>query len=551
MLKTLLIKNYALIQHLEITPSASLNIITGETGAGKSIMLGALGLLQGKRADTKVLYDAGTKCVIEGSFEITDYHLQDLFDELNLEYENVTLLRREIAPSGKSRAFVNDSPVRLEVLKVLSTHLIDIHSQHDTINLGENENQLEIVDKYAQNQPELDTCRHAFQEFRKAEAEYRNLVKQHEEYQREFDYNQHLYEELSKTDLEQLDVPALEKERELLENAEAIKSNLNECLEYLNKSEYAIEQHLKLTLQALGKVSEYSPALQELHQRLDSASIEIQDIAYEVEKEEETILFDQEKIETITDQLNQIYTLQQKHKVESVDELIALRESLREKVEKVLHFDEDLKRAKEYKEQRFAVFQEKAKILSATRIAVTGEIARQIISILIDLGIPNANFQITLSEGPPSELGTDLVEFLFSANRGIAPQELRSVASGGEFSRVMLAIKYILASKISLPTIIFDEIDTGVSGEIAIKLGKIMIEMAQKHQVISISHLPQVAARGNAHYFVYKDHSSHKTVSKIKKLSDEERIQAIAQMIGGDQPSQHAYQSAKELIMKE
>ncbi|PWJ41841.1 DNA repair protein RecN [Sediminitomix flava] len=548
MLKNLLIKNYALIRHLEINPASGLNIITGETGAGKSIMLGALGLLLGERAESKALFDQTTKCVIEGTFAIESYDLLALFEELELDFEENTILRREITPSGKSRAFVNDTPVRLEVIKQIGIKLMDIHSQHDTLQLGTNTYQLNLLDVYAGNQNLLAQTGEAYRAYQKVQKAYKDLLDEHQRVKDEFDYNQFLLKELTDAELDDLDQEELEKELEKLENAENIKVKLNESLDTLSRSEYAVESALKDVSLILNQLTSLSPQFEAIAQRTESAMIEIRDIAYEIESEESDLFFDQERIEQINDILGSLYSLQQKHKVKSVEELITVREDLQQKVDKVIGFDDDLAEMEQQKNECFEQLMIIARQLSEARKVHLPQMQDELNGHLHDLGMPNGRVVMEQSEQEPDVTGIDKIEILFSANKGREPQPMRSVASGGEFSRLMLAVKYVMAHKTAMPTIIFDEIDTGISGEIAIKVGQMMREMGKRHQVISISHLPQIAAIGEKHYFVYKDHSSDKTISKIRPLNEEERLQEIAQMIGGANPSEMAFNSAKELM---
>jgi DNA repair protein RecN (Recombination protein N) len=548
MLSRLSIKNYALIKELEINPSAKLNIITGETGAGKSIMLGAIGLLLGNRADVRVLFDEQEKCVIEADFRIGAYKLQRLFQEADLDFAEECSIRREISPSGKSRAFINDTPVNLEVLEMISTRLMDIHSQHDTLQLGTNEFQLAIVDNYAQNQNYRETYYQAYQAYTKAENTYKKLLSEAEQARKEQDYNTFLLEELNKIKLDEINQVELEQELEMLENAETIKVKLNLILSFLTNDEQGAENILRSAMAELRQLENYSLRFQQLSERVNSIFIELKDIASEVTREEEKTFLDEERIVQIKETLSVVYSLQKKHYRNSVDELITLRNELIEKVNLVLNLDEEIEKLKKQKEQSYKTLLEIAEILSNSRKEVTQKIEQEVDILLQDLGMPNAHLAIQLTDIEPQTSGANLVNFLFSANKGVKPDTLKNVASGGEFSRLMLCIKYILAGKTALPTIIFDEIDTGISGEIAIKVSKMMKEMAKRHQLVVISHLPQTAANGDCHYFVYKDNSSDRAVSKIKKLDEQERLTEIAQMIGGANPSPTAIQSAKELL---
>jgi DNA repair protein RecN (Recombination protein N) len=548
MLKNLVIKNYALIRELEMSPSADLNIITGETGAGKSIMLGAIGLLLGNRADTKVLFDQNEKCIIEGSFEVQSYKLKDLFEEEALDYDDICVIRREISPQNKSRAFVNDTPVNLDVLKKLGSYLMDVHSQHETLLLGNSDFQVSILDAYAKNSTILLSYKDLFKEFRMLREKYEEVVKNAEEAKKQLDYNNFQFNELSEADLKEGEQETIEEELKLLENSEEIKSKLNLMMQMMSESENSVDVNLKTISKYLEQISSFSKTYETLHARLTAAFIEIKDISDELEKEEASVEFGQEKIEQIQERLSKIYTLQKKHQVNSIAELLQIQTALEAKVNMVLDMDEEIKNLKNKLDTTHKNLLSKGEELSKSRSKVNNKIKEELEALLKEVGMINATVKINQEKTEPTSNGMDDISFLFSANKGIAPQELKNVASGGEFSRLMLCIKYILANKTSLPTIIFDEIDTGISGEIAIKVGKMMKQMAKSHQVIAISHLPQIAAQGSAHYFVYKDDSSSRAVSRIKKLSADERIKEIAQMIGGEKPSDSAIKNAKELL---
>lgn len=548
MLTDLYIKNYALIEELQMKPHESLNIITGETGAGKSIMLGAIGLLLGNRADTKALLNTEEKCVVEASFLIWAYHLQEEFNDLDLDYQDHTTIRREISPNGKSRAFVNDTPVTLDTLKIIGSKLIDVHSQHDNLLLGDNLYQLKIVDIYADNEAELLKYQTLYKAYSQAKNQYQKLQTEYKEFQKEYDYNHFLWDELTKANLQAGEQQELENELQILERSEEVKTKLNRALAFLSQSEQSALDELKVVVNGLASIADLSTVFGELHQRLDSCRIELQDIAKEIEREEEHIEFSPQRIEEVNGRLSLIYNLQKKHQVASVDELLKIQADLGDKVRKVQNFDEELANAKANMQQAENEMLTQAKTLSDTRYAVIEGIEQAIKSLLGDLGMPNATIKITIDKVEPNQDGFDLVNLLFSANKGIAPQEISRVASGGEFSRLMLAIKYVLAGKTALPTIIFDEIDTGISGEIALKMGNMFKQMSGKHQLIAISHLHQIAAKGNHHYFVYKDDTAERTVSRIKQLNDDERVYTIAQMISGATPSESAIMSAKELL---
>ncbi|UII21431.1 DNA repair protein RecN [Fulvivirga ligni] len=548
MLKHLLIKNYALIQHLEISPSKNLNIITGETGAGKSIMLGAVGLLLGKRADTKSLLDENSKCVIEGQFDVSGYQLEKVFDEEDLDYESTSVFRREISPSGKSRAFINDTPVTLDVIKKIASRLMDVHSQHETLHLGQHNYQLAFVDAYAGTTTLRQTYRSKFSAYKNALKKLDALKKENAEVGKEADFNNFLLEELVKAKLKAGEQEELEASMEVMEHAEEIKTKLNESISALSDSEFAAISNLQQAKVLIGQLKKYSKNYDALSERLESTFIELQDIIGELEKEEGAVEFDPEQTQLTQERLSLIYQLQQKHQVDNVDELLKIQADLESKADRFNNLDEEIQEAEDQVNTLKEAAQKEAESLSSKRQKVFNNLEKELMQLLAQVGIPDASISITNETIALSDHGIDQINILFSANKGIAPQELSKSASGGEFSRLMFCVKYILADKISMPTIIFDEIDTGVSGEIALKLGNMMKKMAENHQVITISHLPQVAAKGNKHYFVYKDSSSDKAISKIKALEESERVEAIAKMIGGDKPSEIAFESAKELL---
>ncbi len=529
-------------------PDKELNIITGETGAGKSIMLGALGLLLGNRADTKTLFNENEKCVIEGSFDLKDYELAPAFNEEELDYEETCIIRREISPSGKSRAFINDTPVNLDTLRKIGTHLMDIHSQHDTLQLGSNDYQLSILDAYARTGAGLKQYEEQFRQYRKAEEAYRKLVSESASSKKELDYNSFLLDELVNAKLRAGEQDELEDSLNLLENAEDVKVKLNASVDLLSESEYAVNSTLRTVVSQIGTISSLSEKYAAIHQRLESCLIELKDIVSEVESEEADVEFDPAKIDLVNERLSVLYNLQQKHGVKSIDELLAIQDELDAKVSKVLNLDEEIAEAKAKVDTSYQTLIQIAEQLSQTRVKVIPAIEGELKNLLAEVGMPNAAVKITHTTIKPTNSGIDEIHFLFTANKGIAPQELKSVASGGEFSRLMFCVKYVLADKTALPTIIFDEIDTGISGNIAMKLGKMMQDMARKHQVITITHSHQIAAKGQAHYFVFKDNSSTRTVSRIRRLTEQGRVNEIARMIGGEPPSEAAIRNAREFL---
>lgn len=548
MLKHLTIKNYALIKVLEMEPSAHLNVITGETGAGKSIMLGAIGLLMGNRADTKVMWDENEKCVIEGVFDVKSYKLRSLFREQDLDYADETVIRREISPGGKSRAFINDTPVTLETMRRLGNHLMDIHSQHETLELGNQSFQLQLIDAFAENLEIRESYRQAWSSFLTAKKKYDQLTNEAVTLREEADYTQFQLDELTKADLSENEQEELEKELKIMEHAGEIKTRFHSILQLLNDSEVSARHTLAEVRNHLLSISSFSSNYESLYQRLESVRLEMEDIAGEIEKEEMHVDFDPERAEFVKERLSTLYRLLKKHRMNDVKELLELQESLEKKALVTSHLDEALAQAKQGMDAAQSEVNSLASALRESRQKAFNPLRRQIVKLLQELGIPEANLSIVSADTAPGPSGSDKVDILFSANKGIAPRPLAQVASGGEFSRLMFCIKYVMAEKSAMPTLVLDEIDNGVSGEIAMKLGNLMMNMASGHQLITISHLPQIAAKGHAHYFVYKDNSAKKTVSSIKRLSEDERVEEIAKMIGGDRPSKIALQNAQELL---
>jgi DNA repair protein RecN (Recombination protein N) len=550
MLQHLTIKNYALIRHLELQPSKGLNVITGETGAGKSIMLGALGLLMGNRADTKVLWDENEKCIIEATYGIREYRLKSFFKSNDLDYDDTTVIRREISPAGKSRAFINDTPVTLDVLRSIGNLLMDVHSQHETLQLGNQSFQLSLIDSFAGNQKVLDEYQQSWATFLEVKHAFEKLSADASQLREESDYIKFQLDELVKADLDILDQSSLESELKVMEHAEEIKNRFNTILDLLNRSDLNAGTILSEVKANLHQVSGFSNAYEALYKRLESVKIEIEDIADEIEREESVVEFDPQKTLVIQEKLSILYRLLKKHHASNIDELIALRENLSEKNELTSNLDEALVKAEQTFKTAEKDILEKGQKLSATRKKVFEPICVQVTKLLKSLGIPNATLSIDGQQITAGPSGLDKVEILFSANKGISVRPLAQVASGGEFSRLMFAIKYIMAEKTSMPTLILDEIDNGVSGEIAIQLGNMMMEMSEGHQLITITHLPQIAAKGESHYFVFKDNSDSKTVSTIKRLTDPERVEEIAKMIGGSKPSKIALENAQELLAR-
>ncbi len=548
MLQQLSISNYALIKELSISPDKGLNIITGETGAGKSIMLGALGLLLGKRADTKVLFDNSRKCVIEGTFDISDYWLKALFDEFDVDYDEECIVRREISSSGKSRAFVNDGVVNLDFLKQLGASLMDIHSQHDTLLLGSNAFQLNLIDAFAQNTELKDSYNQQYQTYQEKKDIHGKLVEESAELRKEADYNQFLFDELEKGAFQSGEQDELEADLSKLENAEEIKTRLNEALTIIDQADFNINSFVLDLKNALGQISSYSDSYDTLRDRVESTLIELKDITGELEQEEATVEYDPARTEEVQDRLSLLYKLQQKHQVSDIDGLLKIQEELSDKVLRVENLDDAIEAADKARIKALEKLNSLGDKLSATRKKIFKPFQTQIAELLAGLGMPNARLVIDHKSQEPGPNGKDHINLLFSANKGVDPQPLKTAASGGEFSRLMFAVKYILADKTALPTIVFDEIDAGISGEVAMQMAQMMTVMAENHQVMSITHLPQIAAKGSSHYFVFKDDAGNATASGIRKLNEEERLLEIAQMIGGKSPSDKTIESAKELL---
>lgn len=548
MLTHLIIKNYALIKHLELSPSPKLNVITGETGAGKSIMLGAIGLLLGNRADTKTLWDENEKCVTEGTFDLSAYKLKELFESEDLDYQSQTTIRREINPHGKSRAFVNDTPVTLEVMRKIGSRLMDIHSQHETLELGSKSFQLELVDSFAANSKLKEQYTVIWKKFVHAKEAHNVLLIESETLKKESDFILFQLDELTKAGLHEGEREQLESSLKIMEHAEEIKSNFNSILEQLGRSENSVSSSLGSIRTQLQSVASFSEEFEQLLQRFESARIELNDILYELEQAEEKIEFDPLNTEKTKDRLSAMYQLLQKHRLKEVSQLIALKDSLQEKADKFLNLDQAVSQSEEAVRQLQAELNRSAEALSKSRQKAVGPLSKHLTLLLKELGMPDTQLSIDQSVVAPGPRGTDSMEILFSANKGILPRPLAQVASGGEFSRLMFSIKYVMAEKAALPTLILDEIDSGVSGEIAIRLGDRMREMAQRHQVISISHLPQIASKADAHFFVFKDNSASRTITSIKKLNQPERVAEIAQMIGGAKPSAKAVENAREML---
>ena len=549
MLVSISIKNYALINELHIDFSSGLSIITGETGAGKSILLGALGLVLGNRADSSSLKNTTTKCVVEAIISIDTYNLQDFFETEDIDYESNTILRREILPSGKSRAFVNDTPVTLLVLTALRARLIDIHSQHQTLQVSDQKFQFQLMDAVANNESKLASYKSGLASYTKEKKRLEEIQLAQREASLQYDYNSHLYNELLEAKLIEDEQELLEEKLDKINNVEEIKQNLSEALQLTTDENIGIQNLLFSLEQKLAKIASYSGEYQELLDRISSVKIESDDIIGEIETAYESVDFNPTEAEQLNDRLQLIYNLQKKHYVNTISELLTIQSELFKKVNTVENAEQSLLDQETIVKGIANKLDAVALKISDARSKIILKLSKQLADILADLGMPHARFQIknTLSENYYKN-GKDSLEFLFSANKGGQYGELKKVASGGELSRVMLAIKKILSENSQLPTIIFDEIDSGVSGEISNKMAHIMSKMSQKMQVITITHLPQIAAKGNQHYKVFKEEVNNITITNLKQLSEDERIVEIAEMLSGKNISDSALTHAKELL---
>lgn len=549
MLTQLSINNYALINKLSIDFSSGLSIITGETGAGKSILLGALGLVLGNRADLSSLKDTSHKCIVEAKVAISNYSLEDFFNEVDLDYEPETIIRREILPSGKSRAFVNDTPVTLSVLNQLRTKLIDVHSQHQTMQLSDNNFQFSILDALAKNHARIASYKRGFVQLNKLKRELEQLEARQLEANQQYDYNLHLYKELEEAKVKVDEQAVLEEKLEKLNNIEDIRNNLSEALEITINEEIGIQNLLYTLENRLTKISSFSKDYQEISERVTSIKIEIDDIVTELENANESVDFNPNEVEEINDRLQLLYNLQKKHAVNSNKELITVFDELSEKVGIVESAVEVINKKQEEIDAVSEKLDKVAGLITKARTTSIPKLTKELHVLLTDLGMENARFSIKIK--PTKNYfsnGKDELEFLFSANKGGNFGELKKVASGGELSRIMLSVKKVLSENTQLPTIIFDEIDTGVSGEVSNKIAAIMQKMSNNMQVIAITHLPQIAAKGNSHYKVYKKEINGITTTNLKQLTSEERIKEIAEMLSGKDISDSAFRHAKELL---
>ncbi|MEM1327132.1 MAG: DNA repair protein RecN [Bacteroidota bacterium] len=549
MIKWLKIKNYAIIEEVELNFSEGLTIITGETGAGKSILLGALGLLMGRRMDTKTLYDESKKCVIEGAFDISRYGLKEVFEKHDIDYEDELLIRRELTPSGKSRAFANDTPTNLKVLQEISSRLIDLHQQFDTQDIHSADFQIQMLDALADNKKLLQKYQQLFRTYQQNKRILKDLVERQAREQQESDFLQFQLKELTDAELEAGEQAKLEDESERLTHAEDIKRIMGDAFQYLSESEQSVLDQLQTLNNSIGSVSEFDGRVGKLKSRLDSLVFELEDITKELEAVAEDTEYDGERLQEVNERLDLFYRLQQKHQVQSVEELIEIRDRLESQQDAFSNLEESIASLNIEIEQQEIQLREQAAKLSERRQKVAPKFQKRVESMLYSLQMQYAQMKIDFQKAAQLQsMGIDEVEYLFAANKGSRLQPIRSVASGGEQSRLALATKSLVASAIPLPTMIFDEIDSGVSGHVALKMGEIMRSLSDEHQVVSITHSPQVASKANTHYYIFKKVKNDRTVTRVKELTEDEKIRAIAVMLSSNPPSDSAMQNARELL---
>ena len=549
MLIKLYVQNYALIKELDFNLDEGLTVITGETGAGKTIILGALSLILGARADTGVLLDKSTKCVVEGTFRIKEYKLSEFFKDNELDYDDQTILRREINPAGKSRAFINDTPVNLNILKNLGDRLIDIHSQHQTFMLNESAFQLDVIDSFANNRNLREEYRNAFFNYSNLKREYDDLRDKADKNKTDLEYYQFQLTQLEEASLQADEQEDLEKEQEMLIHAEEIKMALVNSSTVLLSDEISALNLLREVKQNIAKINGYLSDSDNMLARFESLYIELDDLANEIERLTGRIEADPERLTVINERLDLLYSLIQKHRVKNVEGLIIKREDLKKLVNTIVTSDERLDELEELIDNEIEILKRLSEEISSRRKQVLPDMEKEITDMLKQLGMPNARFRVEMKRSSGFTFsGTDKADFLFSANKQVPPENISLVASGGELSRVMLSLKSLLSKNMNLPTIIFDEIDSGVSGEVADRVGQILAVMGESMQVINITHLPQIAARGKGHYHVYKDEGEHSTITRIKLLTPEERILEVAKLLSGSEVTDTAVKNAIELL---
>lgn len=550
MLKKLHIQNYAIIDEIEINFSTNLNVITGETGAGKSILMGALSLILGERADTASLQNRDKKCIVEGFFSVNNKKdVERFLNDNELDREDELVLRREISASGKSRGFINDTPATLQQLKELASLLVDLHQQFDTLELGDSDFQREVLDGLAGNAELLAVFQLNFRQWQKQRAELDQLLKQKETFQKEADYHQYIFNELDQLNLIENELEDLETELKLLNNAEGIKTVLSKVYFELKESEQPVVQQLKLLANQLQSFSDYHISLPDLVKRIQSTQVELQDIADEIDSVNDHVNFDQERIDQVNERLSAGYKMLKKHGVQTTNELIAIRNELAKKLEAVLNIDDTIAQKETEVKQLQQKAEDMAKNISARRKKEITGLEQQVDELLRQVGMPNARLKVKVEPATLYLYGVDDIDFLFDANKSNRFEPVRKVASGGELSRLMLCIKSLVAQSVDLPTMIFDEIDTGISGEAAKQVGFIMKDLSARRQLITITHQPQIAGKADAHFFVFKEIKKDAIKTNIRLLSHEERITAIAQMLSGEKPTAAALENAREMVM--
>lgn len=549
MLRSLHIENYALIRSLQIQFDKGLTVITGETGAGKSILMGALSLILGNRADTGVLFDKSKKCSVEAVFDIKNISLASFFEQNDLDYQDNTIIRREITESGKSRAFINDTPVNLTVLKALASRLIDIHSQHQNLLFQNEDFRMEVVDEFAQIRQDVMSYRSVFKEFKQTESELAELLARQREHLEKQDFLQFVYDELSAANLQSGEQEELEQDIDFLSHTETIKDHCFQMAQLLSESEGSVLNQLHDVRSLSSQISSYHPDIKIVNERLESAFIELKDLSNEIMSLNNKVDYDPELLERKRQRLDLLNSLQLKHHVSSVEALLEKRDSIQQELSAFTNDEQAIEQLKARGEQLKADAQERAAAISKKRKAVLTALQDKILEKARQLGMPDAQFVIRLEQNDTLQKnGIDSVSYLFSANRGVEVAELEKVVSGGEMSRLMLAVKSVISDRSVLPTVVFDEIDTGISGEMAGKVAKLMKEMSQARQLLVITHLPQIAAKGTTHYQVFKQLIGEKSHTQVRKLEPAERIEEIAKMMSGDACGDAALQAAKELI---
>ena len=549
MIQKLLIKNYAIIESLEIEFADTLTIITGETGAGKSILLGALGMILGNRTDTKVLYNQAEKCVIEGYFDVKNYDLKAFFDDNEIDYDDNSVVRRELTPSGKTRSFINDTPVNLAQLRDFSSKLVDLHQQFDTLDIHDTSFQLQMVDALADNKHPLSNYREKFKSFQSDKRLLKDLKEKSERSTREIEFLNFQLAEFNRAELIEGEQESLEEEQLRLQNAETIKRNLSAAFRAISEDENSVISQLKSIGQSIAQVKKYNPSVSKLHERFEGLVYELEDIGGELEAIADDTEYDPERIADIQTRIDTIYKLEKKHGVATVEQLLEIQNDLQTQLNAFGDLSEDIERLEKSIVEQESILRQLAGEISAKRKFVTPQFEAQVHGMLRELSMENARLQVQIMDLEDlTANGADDVQFLFAANKGSRMMPIKDVASGGELSRLALCTKSLVAAAIPLPTLIFDEIDSGVSGDVALKMGNILHRLSQHHQVVVITHSPQVAAKAEKHYFVYKTHKEDRTITSVRPLSTEERIRSIAVMLSQNPPSASALDNAKELI---